>query len=633
MQKHTLQTDRKYVMDIFSETSFYSIPEYQRPYVWKEQQIEDFLNDISSAMKHDMEKEYFLGCMIWNTKQVDDEANNSYECQDILDGQQRFITMYLLQGVMRDLSNDPQFSETVNKCLKQKENKFRRIPSRNRIVFEIREDAAFLEEFLLKEGKTLDFDSLKEISGDSSNYVSVRNIARGILIMHNWWTDKKKQILNDGKTEHDFQEYLIRFYTYLSTKVLVLYLATPDNLDDAYNLFTVLNSRGVQLQNGDILRAQNLRVIESEKLRKTYAQKWSDFENKIGVPFKNFDDFLKTLIDIKMKYSSDDNATILKAFDFLYKRGKNKGGFEKGIHMIESVGSYVKHFEAITNGTVKTPNSGKFFSNLDFILATTFGNQYLSIMMHYRECFGDYKIDDLLVKVDNLLSSTWLMGKRISSTRIYFILRRIDFHSDKISKEGLSRDSAAEGFLADPVLTYDYVDENSSAKPIDLDEFFDTLNSENWGGFSGTKINKTRYLLLKLDLLKISIYDSIQFNKHRSTIEHLMPRKISDLDWQIDKEEHSQWVHRLGNLVLLDRRKNSSLSNLPFTSKIEKYKSDIESRANTNFVFITYNENWNIDTIIHNHERVLSILKTYYRENSINALQKVRAIEDKPINV
>lgn len=54
------------------------------------------------------------------------------------------------------------------------------------------------------------------------------------------------------------------FFRYLSNKVLALFLATPDNLDDAYNLFTVLNSRGVQLRAGDILKAQNLRHIQDE---------------------------------------------------------------------------------------------------------------------------------------------------------------------------------------------------------------------------------------------------------------------------------------------------------------------------------------------------------------------------------
>ena len=325
-----------------------------------------------------------------------------------------------------------------------------------------------------------------------------------------------------------------------------------------------------------------------------------------------------------MKYRSDDNASILKGFDFLYKKGKDKGGFQKGVDVIDTVGRYANHFEAITNGSVKTEKSGKFFSNLNFILTSTFGNQYLSIMMHYRECFGDYKIDDLLVKVDNLLSSAWLMGKRLTSTRINTILRKIEVHSNKIISENISRDKAAQGFLDDTVLQYSYVDDKTSDKPIDIEEFFNVLENETWGSFSGTKINKTRYLLLKLDLLRISIYDNLQFNKNRCSVEHLMPRKISFPNWNIDKELHEEWVHSLGNIVLLDRRKNSVLSNSSYEDKLRKYKKDIEARANTNYVFMTYSDDWTINTIQENHARVVNILKAYYSKNSINSLEKVK---------
>ena len=173
-------------------------------------------------------------------------------------------------------------------------------------------------------------------------------------------------------------------------------------------------------------------------------------------------------------------------------------------------------------------------------------------------------------------------------------------------------------------MTYDFIDESSSAKPIDINEFYKTLDNEIWGSFAGTKINKTRYLLLKLDLLRIGIYDNLQFNKTRSSVEHIMPRKISFPDWNIDKDEHFDWVHRLGNLVLIDKRKNSSLSNLQYKVKVEKYKKDIEARANTNYVFMTYNDYWNIDTIKDNHDRVLKILKMYYKENSIEAVNKIK---------
>ena len=108
----------------------------------------------------------------------------------------------------------------------------------------------------------------------------------------NGFRDKRNSITDEAS----FQEYLSEFYIYLSNKVLALYLSTPDSLDDAYNLFTVLNSTGLQLQSSDILKAQNLRKIQDDKLKRKYAEKWENYENTIDSPYRSFDEFLWALV-------------------------------------------------------------------------------------------------------------------------------------------------------------------------------------------------------------------------------------------------------------------------------------------------------------------------------------------------
>lgn len=611
MKEHTLNTGNKFVGDIFNEKSFYNIPMYQRPYVWGEEQIHALLDDVSTAMKNDPNKEYFLGCMIWNTKK---DVDLDYEYQDILDGQQRFITLYLLHGVMRDLSQDEEHKSDINKDLYQKANRRKGIPERSRVVFEIREDADFLFKYLINDNGTLHED-LPDLIKNKNKPLAVRNMANAIVIMHEWWEKIREE---EGE---DFQDYLDEFLTYLSRKVMLLYLATPNNLDDAYNLFTVLNSRGLQLRVSDILRAQNLRVIENDQTKKVYAKKWEKFEDSISEPFRHFDDFLWMFVDIMMKYRSDDNKSIKLAFDYMHKRQI----LEPGIDTINKIESFVNHYEALTNGSLNNEEYGSLFSNLNFLLINTFGNQYLSIMMLYRERFGNHRILDLLIKVDNLLTASWLTGRRISTTRIHLILRRIDFLYEK---HGEGHD-IADQFIEDSVLNYDYVDENSSSSSVSLEELFTSIDEEEWGSFSGTKTWKTRYLLMKLDILFADINSILHFNRSNCSIEHIMPRtpKLEN-NWNVSNEDHKEWIHRLGNIVLLNKKKNFSLSNSAYEVKKEKYKKQgIESRAFTNDIFMTY-ENWNIDTIKSNHARILDILKMYYTENSLEAFKKVRELKD-----
>ncbi|KOY84674.1 hypothetical protein AD998_19725 [bacterium 336/3] len=614
MDNATLVTGKKYIKDIFSQDQFFNIPEYQRPYVWGEEQIIALLEDISKAMEHDDSKEYFLGCMIWNTHHDKTHKNIEYVYQDILDGQQRFITLFLLHGVIRDISTQEKLRDSVQKRLVQEADVYSNIPSRNRIEFEIRDDKEFLDKYIINNEGTLLVNEIAEISENLKYSASVRNMASGILIMKKWWNVKFME--NIGTEEH----YLADFYKYLSNKVLALYLATPNNLDDAYNLFTVLNSRGLQLQVSDILRAQNLRVIENPDLRKLYANKWSEFENAISSPYRSFDDFLWALVFIKMKYRSDDNQSLTKAFEFMFK----KNLLNKGTDTLDYVGKYIKHYEAITNGSITNRESLNLFSNLNFILSSVYGSQYLTPLMHYRECFGENKIIDFMIKIDNLFSITWLLGRRHSITRTFIILRRMDNYHDLFKKKEISLDNAIDDFLNDLCLQYDFFDESvSSEKPINLSDFINLLENEKWGAYVGTRINKTRYLLLKMDMLMSNASTIIQYNKDSSSVEHLMPQKIENSDWQIDPIIHKEWLHKLGNLVLIDKNKNSALSNKLFQEKKIKYQGAIETRANTNFIFMTYHA-WNAENIELNHKRTIHLLTQYYQGNSLKAFQQIK---------
>jgi uncharacterized protein with ParB-like and HNH nuclease domain len=621
MDNATLITGKKYIKDIFSPEQFFNIPEYQRPYVWGEEQITALLEDVSKAMETDNTKEYFLGCMIWNTRNEKTAKNIEYTYQDILDGQQRFITLFLLHGVLRDISQKQTLKDSVQKRLVQEADDYNNIPERNRIEFEIRDDKDFLEKYIIEMDGTMQIDQLKDIADNPKSGASIRNMANGILEMKKWWT--AKFIENEGSEE----QYLADFYRYLSTKVLALYLATPNNLDDAYNLFTVLNSRGLQLQVSDILRAQNLRVIENAELRKLYAVKWSDFENSISAPYKGFDDFLWSLVFIKMKYRSDDNKSLTKAFEFMFKRNM----LNKGTETLDYVGKYLKHYESITNGSITNRESFSLFGNLNFILSSVYGSQYLTPLMHYRECFGDKQIIEFLIKIDNLFSIGWLLGRRQSQTRTFIILRKIDFYSEAVKKKEKTLDEAVEDFLNDTCLRYDFYDEEiSSEKPINIQEFVSLLDTEKWGGFSGTRVNKTRYLLLKMDLLMGNAATILQYNKDSSSIEHLMPQKIEDTEWNIDPIKHKEWVHRLGNLSLIDKNKNASLSNKLFSDKKVKYQGAIETRANTNFIFIT-NPEWTVDSIEANHKRSINLLTQYYEGNNLKAFLQIKKGVNNPV--
>lgn len=67
---------------------YYHIPPYQRPYSWKEEQIDQLFRDIE-----DEPSGYYIGNILVTKHDVDDDASSTV--YEVIDGQQRLTTLSL----------------------------------------------------------------------------------------------------------------------------------------------------------------------------------------------------------------------------------------------------------------------------------------------------------------------------------------------------------------------------------------------------------------------------------------------------------------------------------------------------------------------------------------------------------
>ena len=93
------------IKDCFGRDMWYKIPDYQRPYVWGEDQITLLLDDVSYAALNTPETQYFLGSLVLHCQKEEKDCA-SYIENSVLDGQQRLTTLYLMQAVIRDIANN-----------------------------------------------------------------------------------------------------------------------------------------------------------------------------------------------------------------------------------------------------------------------------------------------------------------------------------------------------------------------------------------------------------------------------------------------------------------------------------------------------------------------------------------------
>jgi hypothetical protein len=101
------------------------------------------------------------------------------------------------------------------------------------------------------------------------------------------------------------------------------------------------------------------------------------------------------------------------------------------------------------------------------------------------------------------------------------------------------------------------------------------------------------------------------------SIEHVLPqRPPSDSRWLVwfsDEEEREAWTHRLGNLVLLSKRKNSQAQNFDFERKKSEYfqRNGVAPFAITTQVI--NEEKWTPEILQDRQQRLLETLGRVWR--------------------
>lgn len=101
------------IKEIF-QAEGYSIPNYQRDYAWKDKNFKDLWEDLEEAIEYNKKGQgHFIGIMV-----VAKNEDNK-KLYDIIDGQQRTTTIFMLLHVLANEQNEKDKQET-RKYLYQK---------------------------------------------------------------------------------------------------------------------------------------------------------------------------------------------------------------------------------------------------------------------------------------------------------------------------------------------------------------------------------------------------------------------------------------------------------------------------------------------------------------------------------
>jgi len=271
------------ISELLSGPYLLNIPVYQRPYSWGREQAEQLLDDVIEASglgsNSLADPAYFLGTVllmdgpgIETTKLSPKMSSREF---DVIDGQQRLVTLMTLFAVLRDLEAEPRkpVSKRVHGMLvAQQGARFFRT-ERYRLHLASRERSVF-EDYVLQPGGVLQTADVVSPSKSETTLLEVRDLYRTMLADLG---PKARRKLAD----------------FIADNCYVVIVVGHD-IDKAHQMFVVLNERGKKLQRNDILKADILSRMTAGDSAWAAAM-WDDMNLALGEGFEPFFGHLRAI--------------------------------------------------------------------------------------------------------------------------------------------------------------------------------------------------------------------------------------------------------------------------------------------------------------------------------------------------
>lgn len=542
---------------IFSSKFDFIIPHYQRPYSWEQKHVSALFEDLFSAYeesKSDNGKIYFLGSIVVAKKEENPRA-------EVIDGQQRLTTLTILFALIAH-KFPPEERGEVEDLFKERGKILAKILPKPRLALRNR-DQAFFNDYV----QNVKFDDLFNLSkyglSDPQKAIKGNSVLLRDKISEKFGSDKEK--LGD-------------FYRFLIDKCFMFVVSTPD-AGSAFQVFSILNNRGMDLQTTDIIKAEIVGNLEESK-EKELSDKWEELEDEIGR--ENFEELFShiRMIHIKQK----PKKSLFEDYKEIILKNENSEQF-----VANTLVPFAEAYQKLTTQLyASSPNADKVNNLLKWLNKIDNFDWIPPAMLYLcrhkpKEENKEEQVVNFFKKIERLAAYMYICRFNVN--------QRIERYA-KVMHE-MEKDSLA---------------------PL---EFGDNEKSDLMGVLNGNVYEENNsklrnYIILRLDSF---MSDGVASYDYKTlTIEHVLPQTIGkDSEWLQNWEDatiREQWLHKIANLVPLSRRKNSAAQNYGFKEKKEKY---FTSKSGVSAYVLTTNvlskDDWTPEIVEERQKELLGFIK------------------------
>ena len=511
------------VAKIFCSDHTFRVPPYQRPYAWTSEKANELFDDLFSFYNDAPEEAYFLGSIVLI-------RNGDTADHDVIDGQQRLITLSILLASLISVFTSESRKNDYIGYLVEPGKESQNIPEHPRLYIRSK-DQNFFNKYIQK----VNFNELVNLDLAQLPNESQQNIllnAKGLMYLIN-------------KKFGGEEDKVVEFAKFIINKCSMV-MVTTYNQSTASRVFSVLNTRGLDLLPTDIIKANLCEELNDDK-QELFTSEWEELEDSV---------------------TRDGMKDLFGHLRMIYARAKAKKGLIEEFHthirpkiqdpmrfINDVLSSYVNAYDIIKECSFVSIDSAKEINVLFRWLNQIENTDWMPVALMF-----------LTQKKNDSSYVLWFMQK----------LERLSAYIYLSSKDINQRIERYKEILTE-MDTYHSIDKPLSSIELTSDEkeeFASLINNDIYrNGGKGLPIRKCGYLILRLDSFMSD--QAAEYKRSMLTIEHILPQKVTPgSDWETkwpDKEYRERWLHKLANLVPLTIKRNSSASNYDFETKKKKY--------------------------------------------------------------
>jgi len=476
------------------------------------------LEDLVDTLARAEDEPYFLGSVVLVKEPETAGA-------DVIDGQQRLTTLTILFALLRDLAGEAELERELDERVREPGSILRGLQAQPRLRLRDR-DQTFFAERVQTPGATAELVTVDPTTLLTDAQRAIGDNASALRARVTTWSPEQRLAL----------------VQMLARRTFLVVVSTPD-LASAHRIFSVMNARGLDLSAADIFKSLVIgRIGEtSDGEASAYADKWEDAEEQLGR-----DGFGDLFLHIRMIFAKERaRKELLKEF----------GEQVLARYLPNAPTSFVDHV------LVPYADAYRRLRDCDYVAARGARDVNLSLRRLHQVDNNDWRPPALWALHQRSDDPDWLARflRALERLAASMLIRRA-YATPRATRYAavLRALENGDGLEAD-------------ALELTADEKAETLSRLQGEVYQVNAVRK--FVLLRLDEV-LANNPGVVYDRKIITIEHVLPQTPApDSHWLADfsDDERAYWTHRLANLVLLNRSRNSAAQNYEFDRKKSEY--------------------------------------------------------------